>query len=153
MIIIIFCNFCNGLAVVAWSPLLYILKWNVNLLYYCTHCNWTKQAFLFILFSIFCEYFSKVQSVQSSNHCSHSYKMHERLIYFVCVWGGQDILTAKGDFILFFFRKAAGVTGLLDVTECWWDVAEASEACVYMHWSLLCVSCVCASATGSLRSV
>lgn len=37
----------------------------------------------------------------------------------------------KGDF---FFRKAAaGVTGLLNVTECWWDVAEASEACVYMH--------------------
>lgn len=97
MIIIIFCNFCNGLAVVAWSPLLYILKWNVNLLYYCTHCNWTNRlSFFYFRFSVNisqrCSLF-KVQTITlTATKC-----MNVWFILFAFE-EGRIFWTVKGDF-------------------------------------------------------
>lgn len=144
MIIIIFCNFCNGPAVVAWSPLLYIFKWNVNLLYYCTHCNWTNR--LSFLFSVFCEYFSKVQSVQTIFLTATN--MHEHFdLHFVSSLRRAEYTDIEG----WCCKLDVGVTGLLNVTECLSDVTALSWSIwtwVYMHWSLLYVLCVCACATG-----
>lgn len=139
-----------GPAVVAWRPLLYIFRWNVNLLYYCTQCNGSNiwpQAFFSFFFSSLLFVVRKTNTPPGS--VVHSWvftflgkrKMHEIWFFFFFFFLVLNLI------LKLFFSASRGkcVPNVFTVGCCGrtvgWGVR--GEACLYALIYLCACVCVC----------
>lgn len=139
-----------GPAVVAWRPLLYIFRWNVNLLYYCTQCNgsniWPQAFFSFFFF------FSTLRGEENK----HTSRFSRSQLGFHFFWEKKNawnliffLFGLKFNFEAFFFLpqgESVSPMCLLSAAaaEPWGEASGVRR--VFMHWFICVRVCVCSSA-------